>query len=368
MKVCSNRTSTLHLLLLFLAISTTKASGGDEATPRDKLREDLKKYFDGLMKPLKVKRTDIDDTKFEYNIPDKEASIVIEESETQFNVTLQNKYETQTLELENIDFATEQKMIQENYIDKFMGHVAQIQGKLPDMFESVKAGLEEARFSGMYGETKFIGVAPDKSSTEEELVFSMEYDNPAFPFAKDQIIGELLQSDEGYYLNIITKFFQKSFQLAVTTDGYLQGEARKLAEKSLAHLESLYYLNEDRDQQAETTSFEYAAHMGDLEKVIKANLGQGMSVTMNDNGFSISIESGVAAQGEFGMEMAGGIGFNVLKVTAEVLNGQVYTLVFPNKAIYNLNGLVDKFVSELVETIKYSMTKMNPDDSLKVFK
>jgi hypothetical protein len=358
-------------LIMTLGVTNTSivprklGGGGESDNPTEKLISDLKTFFDAKLKPLKPKVTEEQDGVIIYNMPERESKVTIQASGTQINVNLVNKYESQELQLENIEFEDEKELIEKNYVDKFIGHVSQVQSNLESIFKSVQNGLASASFKGLFGETSFNQIKPAKSKNKDSFLFELHYMNERLVMANDPIYGEINRVGADHTLRIVTKFFQKTFELAVVTDSYLTTEAKKLGDRVLSHLDSMYFLNEDPNDVDMEKYFsfdeEYKKH---LKALLEDYLGKGFTV---DEEITVKFGENVVATTSQDMTDGNGLMFTVIKANLQILSDQEFSLVLPDSSIYNVGALVDKFFLELMDYVKHSTKKLNEEDSVGVF-
>ena len=384
MKIRNHKTKLLFILCLFLAmdlanstiisreLAKDKKKGkkpveDENLNPLEKLMKNLIDFFTEKLKPFKAKKTEDSPEKIIFEMADKKALITIEVSGTQVNVSLVNEYETQQFELENIEFEDEKELIEKEYVDKFIGHLTQVTSKLDDIFKGVQAGLTASKFEGFFGETSFSEIALGKSKDKDSIVFEMTYLNPKLLMDNDKIMGEISRVGESHALRIVTKFFQKTFELAVVTQGYLASESKKLGDGILGHLDSMYYLNENPEGESAQRDFMFSMYKDHLEELLTKNKAETFSVEVGEEEVTISSEDGPALTAKVESKELNGLYFTVIKATLLIAGNQEYHLVLPGESIYTLNALVDKFFLELLDYTKHAANKFNQDEAVKVF-
>ena len=375
MKSNKNKTKLFLILCIFLTLELTVSEiiprnlkeDDEDTNPIEKLLNDLVKFFKAKLKPLKAKITEQTAEKVIFDMPKKKSTVTIEVTGSEINVSLVNEYESQELKLENIEFEDEKELIETNYVDKFIGHLQQVKSDLNEILKGVEAGLTESRFTGFFGETSFTDIKSSKSKSDDSLVFEMTYLNPKLLMDNDKIMGEINHNGNSHTLRIVTKFFQKTFELAVITDGYLNSESKKLGDKVLAHLDSMYYLNENPEGDSAERNFMFGDYIEHLEELLKENLGEEFQIEVSDEEVTISNDEGPVFTAKVEENELNNSYFTVITANILIAGNQEYHIVIPDNSIYTLDAMVDKFFLELIDYTKHASNKFNPDEAVTVF-
>ena len=381
------------------SIIARKLKGDEEGeageSTLDKLRKDLEAYFDEEFEEFNpVKKDGANKENIEYIMEEKKAEITIHVAGSEVTAVLKNSYETQDMKLENIDFKTQKDFITENYVGKFKAHLSEIIETIPNIFASVQKGLADSKDGDdMFGPVKEVsdrrrerllaktkkkakskgkakakGKAKGGAGDQKPMYFEMEYVNKNLKMGSDPILGEIALADGKYQITIITKFFQKTYQLAVNTEGYVTKEATNLGNKALAQLSSMYSLNEgDGDEGDIERKLEFETYVEGLDGRLTKVLGDGFDVDVDEAKVSIKHDGKEVADVAFSDVYVSDMVFRKIVCTVEALGGDTFNLVLPYSSIYNLKAVVDKFLMEIMDHVKHACNATNPDEAVPVF-
>ena len=364
----------LKLALLCLTIATpfraTIMPRELVETPEQLMIKALKVYFTDKLKALKPKVTDKGaNGPVDFAIAERNATINVVGSGSLVNVALKSDYETHNLEFENVDFEDEKAMVESKYVGPFIEHLNQIKTKTIDIFEAVQKGLLAATFTGGEDETRFDNVIVEGKPTDALIVFQIGYVNSGIRDGADPIYGELLKDGKHFKLTIITKFFQKSFQISVFTDHYLVKEAQRLANQVLSHLYSMYLLNEGPERDEAFKYFDAGEFMDDkLEGIWQSELNEQFTVAASSDGSTISFSGGEIASCSYDEpNIDDRIYFMRVICELGALGGQVRNLVLPGESIYTVGAVADRFFREIARTVKHAVGGFNEDEYVSAF-
>lgn len=409
----------------------------------ENLQNDIAGYFETKLEPEGFVKQG-EGQEYSFVNDDKKSSVKVVESGSAFNIYLQNEYETQEMTLENIDFKDQQAMIEEEYINHFLNHVKEIKGNQEDIFAALSAGFENLSYKGSLGESSLVNVAlvtsrlrerilaanknkkPKNSAKKEKkpakkkkkessgsggssdsLVFQMDFTNESLneTGGKDVIYGEISKEEEGWVIRILTKFFEKVFDLKITTDNFLTGEAKNFGVEILRHLDSMYYLNEYQPQERpeSLTVEDYNSH---LQELIESSIvgGKMEQIRSHDDGedeeddgtddeetadaaeededdFSFDdieeestyiiskISIGEKEVAEVKVKIDGKrADILVVRIKLETENQIRDAISLPVKSIYMLEGILDAFVLNRLKRMERVVTKLPEELVVKVFK
>ena len=341
-------------------------------TPLDRLTTDLSAFFDAKLKPMSPKKTDDKKGNITYDIPSKKTKITMAVSGTKMIVTLTNEYESQSIELENVEFEDQKELIENEYVNSFLGHTEQVETEINSIFAAIEQGLLASSFNGSFGETGFSKLTKKaakgkKKGAADNIEFSMDYLNKTLTMAGDPILGELKKVKNKYLLIFSTKFFQKTFELGILTKGYLSSESVKMGTRVLSHLDSMYYLNENPNEESISRSFlfdEYSSHMKDISSQF---LGPDFSVEVKDKTLSISFDGKPVANIVVKESMLNDMAFIVFKGKIDVLSSEHVSLVLPNQAIFAMEALADKYVMDMMDRVKHAVNKAGANETVLIF-
>ena len=336
-------------------------------TPLEKLIIDLSKFFDSKLKSLKPKKTDDGEGNITYDIPSKNAKITMNVEGTKIEIVLTNDYENQSIELENVEFDDQKELIESQYVDKFISGLNQIETDIKSIWGSIQQGFTAAVYEGFFGKTQFDKITPKGKPKGDSLEFTMAYLNPGLVMPGEPISGFLSRDSNNFILTIVTKFFQKSFELGILTDGYLQSEARRMGVKTLSHLDSMYYLNENPSDEGIERNFIFDDYKTEMKDTLANYLGSNFIIEVKEAGAVVKFGGKPVATISIKEEVVGSFVCNVMKCKVEVLNNEVYSLVLPSSSIFGMEALADKFLIEIMDNLKHALNQVDENEQVKIF-
>lgn len=336
-------------------------------TPLDKLIKDLNAYFDQKLKPLKPKKDDDGEGNVTYDIPSKNARISMEVSGTKVLVTLLNDYENQSIELENVEFEDQRDLINAEYVEPFLTDMDQIFTDIGQIYASIEKGILGVEYEGSFGKTAFNKAKIDGKAGKDNLKFNLSYLNEGLVMPGEPVTGILARDKGKFVLTMVSKFFQKSFELGILTEGYLESEAAKVGYKILAHLDSMYYLNENPSDQAVEHLFTFADYKKPMEDLIKDKLGKEFDVKTSDSGAVVSLGKTKVLTIKASEQVVGFMAFTVLKSKVEVLAGEESSVVIPGSSIFAMDGLANKYLLEVLDSVMAAVDKVDAGDPVSIF-
>jgi hypothetical protein len=336
-------------------------------TPLEKLLLDLTKFFDSKLKSFEPEKTDSGDGNIIYSIPSKNARVTIAVDGIKVEVSLVNDYENQSIELQNVEFDDQKELIETEYVDKFVNGLGQIETDIKQIWAALQQGFEAANYEGSFGQTSFDKVLLNGSPQIDSLEFTMAYLNPGLVMPGEPISGYLNRDSSNFVLTIVTKFFQKSFDIGILTDGYLQSEARRMGVKTLSHLDSMYYLTENPSDDGIGRHFIFADYKSEMKNTLTTYLGGNFIVEVKDTGAVVKYGGKPVATISSHEETAGSMIFNILKCKIEVLENEEYAVVLPGSSIFGMEALADKFLIELMDDLKHALNEVDDNEQVQIF-
>ena len=399
MKQSYDRQHMCLLLILSLCIPTWSALFQkrmlkvEEGTPLHKLITDLEEFYDVQLKGKDFKKDKVegDEPKITYTNKEKESVIEITVSGTLVNISMNNKYEGQNLSLENVDFADQKDIIQNDYVEPFLNHVVEIKGSPQEIFDDVSKALDGLSFVGSFGtgkleNMKVIGAAapPKKKSNSKQkskapkkadkkkdsgpLVFNVEYRNESMKEEMDPIYGEITPGTGGYNLTLVSKFFQKTFELKVTTDNYLEGEAKNLGTQVLIHLDAMFLLNQDSETNELKKEFSPEKYIEKAAKYINDSIS-GVEAKVEGENIKCNLGDKLLATVTIKTESTESyLMFTVIKIKMDALGGEEIGMSFPQSSVYTLDAIANFFIGEKIRRAKKVLSGSNSEESVAVFK
>jgi hypothetical protein len=286
---------------------------------------------------------------------------------TKVEVVLTNDYESQSIELQNVEFQDQKELIESEYVDKFLGGLVQIETDIKAIWRAIQEGFKLAVYEGSGGKTQFDKIALKGKAKIDSLDFTMKYINPGLVMPGEPISGSLVRDQSSFILTIVTKFFQKSFILGILTDGYLQSEASRMGVKALTHLDSMYYLNENPSDEGIERNFIFANYKTEMKDALTRYLGPDFIVEVKESGAVVKSGGKPVANITVKDETVKNFSCTVMRCKIEVLDNEVYSLVIPSSSIFGMEALVDKFLMEVMDNLKHAVNKVDVNEQVQIF-
>lgn len=361
-----------HAMLLITAITVTHATIMPrklEGEMEQAMMTDLKNYFTqalGAYKP-QVKGTP-EKGPIIFEVKDKNVEVAIVGSGSVVTVSMRSNYEKHTLEFTNVVFEDEREMIEKQYVGPFISHLEEVRAKTPDVYNDVREGLMQSSYSGLESEMKFSNLKEEGNPSEAQAVFSLEVLLEDLVFKIDPVYCELVkEKNGGFMLTIVSKFFQKSFQLSVLTGHYLREESRRLGNEVLSQLSAMYLLNEQTNREFALQDFDAEEYMDThLEMIWKTELTEPMSF----EGGTIKHEDEVMAEcrvNEDDLNIEDEIYFTEFICELPGLKGETRNLVLPASSIYTVRALANRFFVEIARMVKHAVGGLRADEYVAAF-
>lgn len=323
-------------------------------SPFEKLLKDVEKFFDKALKEIPHNKKQAKEGGAFYNLKDKNSQIEISTDGNTVLVSLTNEYESHLLEFEDVDFTQQEDMINATYLSQFLRDSDQILGNINQVYEKIEAGLVNEEYPVAGGESMFVEPKVlEKSAAFVE--FSLKYKNPNVKFGSDPVMGTLKKGKNEYTLSILSKYFQKTFQLGIFTQSFMYTESMKIAFRVLSHLDSMYYLNENPSEDNVDRSYSFESNKDHLKNVLLTHLGDEFEVSVDEKSAKIEFDGKEVAVIEASQPRIEGGMYTVIKCKLKPVKGNPYTLVLPGRSIFEVQGLVDRFAIEMVGVLTHVM-------------
>jgi hypothetical protein len=375
----------------------------EDQNPYEKLKEDLQKFFkDKLGDEFTEEGSEGSVT---YTNEVKKSEVILTFETSSIDILMKNEYETQEMSLENVNFEDHQEMLENEYVNRFLNHVEQIEGDPNKIFEQFKEAISGLSYSGSFGQSSFTdveltsgrlrerilakkGKKPQKAGKQKNknkskkpkkeevkaLTFSITYQNDKLSStSSDPVYGELDKEGEEYIIKLYSKFFEKDFILKVTTDNYIQGETKKIGKEVLRHLDSMYYLNQGPDQELLQRSLAVHSYGEHLKQTIEGSIENSSvtvpALTAEDKSATIEIKIGEEPAADITLEIPDDLPTTfVLKCKLHKNNAEEEGMAIPSLSIYSMEGILDAFVLNRLKRLEKLANGSNPEESVRVFK
>jgi hypothetical protein len=339
-------------------------------SPYEKLLKDVNAYFDDILKESKLdfkKKADKTGGAV-YNISGKNAMITIKGESNQVQVSMINEYESHSLEFKDVEFEEQKEMITQNYVSSFLGDTNQIIVDIKTVFGAVESGLAGSKYEGVTGESSFTQVNGPSKIKGAAVPFTLTYTNSRV-FMKSEPVTGSLKSDKGkFILTITTKFFEKSFELTVLTETFMITQSRKVGIRVLEHLDAMYYLNDNPEHEDIQRSFTFSNYHKQGADLLTHHFNNGdLKVSSDDKSLKVLYKGNPGMTVDVSTPNLNGLMFTIVKCKIENLSGDPYTLVLPGSSIFEMGGLIDKFLLEMGDKLRLSLSVIEEAQMVNIF-
>jgi len=296
-----------------------------------------------------------------------DARINIKRESNEILITMKNKYEEFNVASENMNYATQKDMIDNNFLKPFIDHLGEIVVDTQQAFNVIQAELPNVSVDIDENSFKVQSVTPLEGATQDAIQFDISVDGPGM---EDGIIGELVNENQSFKLRLITKYFQNEFILNVRTENYLKQESSNLMRKILTHMEKMVRLNEGNGGEGPSgeQSLTNDQVNESFQRVFKPLIEDGdFTNTPSETGISFSKDENEVLNVTFDTVDVAGFKFINVKCSLPQLEKE-FSQNFLQDSLYQMTGLLDAYLENVMEYTLHSVRTENPDEFVPAFK